>query len=465
MIKPIHKIICGKFSLFSSDLIFLKHFLMQNIEYKTLASILFFLFFVITSKSQTIVKKNESSNINLSKKDSPLLKAIISANYDSLLPVSKNTAEYELQIIYTQIDRDKNNDAVFTTHYLGQEHPKYFYPASLVKLPVCALALENLNELKIPELNKESYMFTDSALKCLGSIYKDSTAVSGYPSIANYIKKMLLVSDNSSYSRIYEFLGVDYIHEKLANKNLQNVFILNKFDGFCSADDHKQRLPVVFTNSRFDTLFIQKPYKSVASYKNPRGKVLKGKKQMTNSGRIIAKPKDFSNSNYLSLLDIDCILKRIYFPQNFSKQERFNLTEEDYSFLKKYMGMKPRESVSPKYNDSLYEDSYKKYLIYGNYHQRIEIDSIRIFNIVGLSYGTVADCAYIVNKDLGIEFFLSAVLYVNKNGIMNDGKYEYKQVGFPFLSNLGKAIYGFEYTRKKEKKPDFRELDFDFSSP
>ena len=464
MIKPIHKIICGKFSLFSSDLIFLKHFLMKSIEYKIGVSFLFILFFTITSKSQTITKNKERFKVEI-KKDSPLLKAIISANYDSLLPVSKNTAEYELQLIYTQIDRDKSNNAVFTTHYLGQEDSKYFYPASLVKLPICALVLENLNELTIPELNKESYMFTDSALKCLGGIYKDSTAVSGYPSVGNYIKKMLLVSDNSSYSRIYEFLGVDYIHEKLANKNLQNVFIVNKFDGFCSADDHKQRLPVVFTNSRFDTLFIQKPYKSVASYKNPRGKVLKGKKQMTNSGRIIAKPKDFSSSNYLSLEDIDCILKRIYFPQNFSKQERFNLSEEDYSFLKKYMGMKPRESVSPKYNDSLYEDSYKKYLIYGNYHQRIENDSIRIFNIVGLSYGTIADCAYVVNKELGIEFFLSAVLYVNKNGIMNDGKYEYKKIGFPFLSNLGKAIYGFEYTRKKENKPDFRELDFDFSTP
>ncbi len=464
MIKPIHKIICCKFSLFSSDLIFLKHFLMKSIEYKIGVSFLFVLFFTITSKSQKITKNKERFKAE-SKKDSPLLKAIISANYDSLLPVSKNTAEYELQIIYTQIDRDKSNNAVFTTHYLGQEHPKYFYPASLVKLPVCALVLENLNELTIPELNKESYMFTDSAIKCLGSIYKDSSAVSGYPSVGNYIKKMLLVSDNSSYSRIYEFLGVDYIHEKLANKNLQNVFIVNKFDGFCSADDHKERLPVVFTNTRFDTLFFQKPYKSIASYKNPRGKVLKGKKQMTNSGRIIAKPKDFSNSNYLSLVDIDCILKRIYFPQNYSKQERFNLSEEDYSFLKKYMGMKPRESVSPKYDDSLYEDSYKKYLIYGNYHQRIENDSIRIFNIVGLSYGTIADCAYIVNKDRGIEFFLSAVLYVNKNGIMNDGKYEYKKIGFPFLSNLGKAIYGFEYTRKKENNPDFRELDFNFSSP
>lgn len=276
---------------------------------------------------------------------------------------------------------------------------------------------------------------------------------------------MLLVSDNSSYSRLYEFLGVDYIHRKLETKNLKNVFIVNKFDGFCSAQDHKQRFAVVFTNSNFDTLYFQESFKSKINYKNPGGKVYKGKKQMTNKGKILAGPKDFTNSNYFTLFDCDETLKRIFFPQNFSSQETFNLKGEDYTFLKKYMGMWPRESVSPKYNDSLYEDSYKKYLIYGNYHQRIEEDSIRIFNVVGLSYGTIADCAYIVNKDLGIEFFLSAVLYVNKNGIMNDGKYEYKQIGFPFLSNLGKAVYGFEYTRKKENKPDFKDLNFDFSKP
>jgi hypothetical protein len=342
------------------------------------------------------------------------------------------------------------------------QNPKYFYPASLVKLPVAALSLERLNELNIINLNKNSYMFSDSLLKCFGKIYTDSSSVSGYPSIGNYIKRMFLVSDNYSYSRLFEFLGVDYIHSKLNSKNLKNVFIVNKFDGFCSADDHKQRLPVLFTDSNCDTLYIQKPFKSEINYKNPRGRVVKGKKQMTNSGRIISKPKDFTNSNYLSLFDSDLILKRIIFPANFSIDERFDLSEDDYSFLKRYLGMFPRESNAPRYSDSLFEDSYKKYLIYGNYHRKIESDSIRIYNIVGLSYGTVADCAYIVNKEKGIEFFLSAVLYVNKNGIMNDGKYEYKKTGFPFLSNLGKAIYSYEYQRKKEIKPNFTELNFNF---
>jgi len=438
---------------------------MQSIKHKISTTLLFFLFVAIAVNSQSIKSFKEVSAKEIKKKDSPLLKAIISANYNSLLPVSANIAEYELQIIYTQIDRDKNNNATFTTHFLGQEHPKYFYPASLVKLPIAVLSLEQINQLNISGLNKDSYMFSDSLLKCLGRVYKDSSSTTGYPSVANYIKKIMLVSDNRSYSRLYEFLGVDYINSKLESKNLKNVFIVNKFDGFCNAQDHKQRLPILFTNSNFDTLFFQKPFRSETNYRNPIGKVTKGKRQITNSGKIINKPKDFTYSNYLNLNDVDAILKRIFFPLNFVKQERFNLSTTDYFFLKKYMGMWPRESYSPKYADSPYKDSFKKYLIYGNHHQKIEKDSIRIFNIVGLSYGAVADCAYIVNRDLGIEFFLSVVLYVNKNGIMNDGKYEYKKTGFPFMSSLGKAIYEYEYKRKKENKPNLDELNIDFSKP
>jgi hypothetical protein len=462
VVKPIHKNICGKFSLFSSDLIFLKQILMQSIKHKISLVSMFLLYYTITLNGQNNSFSKKETNSDSMVSDSRLLKAILSANYDSLLPVVANLNEYELQIIYTQIDRDKDQKPNLTTHYFGMQNPKYFYPASLVKLPVAALSLERLNELNIINLNKNSYMFSDSLLKCFGKIHTDSSSVSGYPSIGNYIKRMLLVSDNYSYSRLFEFLGVDYIYSKLNSKNLKNVFIVNKFDGFCSVDDHKQRLPVLFTDSNCDTLYVQKPFKSEINYKNPLGRVVKGKKQMTNSGRIISKPKDFTNSNYLSLFDSDLILKRVIFPANFSVEERFNLNEDDYSFLRRYMGMFPRESIAPRYSDSLFEDSYKKYLIYGNYHHKIENDSIRIYNIVGLSYGTVADCAYIVNKEKGIEFFLSAVLYVNKNGIMNDGKYEYKKIGFPFLSSLGKAIYSYEYQRQKEIKPNFTELNFNF---
>ena len=65
---------------------------------------------------------------------------------------------------------------------------------------------------------------------------------------------------------------------------------------------------------------------------------------------------------------------------------------------------------------------------------------IRIFNKVGLAYGTLTDVAYIRDKNTGLEFFLTATVLVNENQIFNDDIYEYEELGIPFLAALGREI-------------------------
>ena len=72
----------------------------------------------------------------------------------------------------------------------------------------------------------------------------------------------------------------------------------------------------------------------------------------------------------------------------------------------------------------------------------------KITNIVGLSYGFMIDCARIYDKKNNIEFMLSAVIYANEDGVLNDGKYDYYNVGMPFLAELGRQFYNYELRRK-----------------
>src|SRR4051812_8248507 len=51
-----------------------------------------------------------------------------------------------IQIIYTQIDRDENNQPHFTQYSFNVNKNLYFYPASTVKMPTALLALERLNK-------------------------------------------------------------------------------------------------------------------------------------------------------------------------------------------------------------------------------------------------------------------------------------------------------------------------------
>ncbi len=64
------------------------------------------------------------------------------------------------------------------------------------------------------------------------------------------------------------------------------------------------------------------------------------------------------------------------------------------------------------------------------------------------------DVAYIADFDKNIEFFLSAAINCNTDGIVNDDKYAYDSIGFPFMKNLGRVIYDYELKRKRTYLPD-----------
>lgn len=362
-----------------------------------------------------------------------------------LKKISSNPKKYRLQIIYTQINRDVNGRPEFV-NYEYRTDSDYFYPASLVKLPVSILALEKTKKLHI---YSNTIMFTDSANACQRCVKKDPTSENGYPSIAQYIKRMALVSDNMAYGRVYEFLGVDYMHERLTELGYKKTRIVNRFDGNCSGIEHVITNPVSFYKNDLSVLIKLPQQVAKKTYVHPLGKVTVGKAYLNSHNKKINTPKDFSGMNYLPLRDAHSMLRRLIFQDYLSNDEKYDIIEEDRNMLINSLTILPRESSYPTYNTKEYFDSYKKYFIYGDSKKPVA-DSIRITNIVGQSYGFMVDCAYIKNKEKNIEFMLSAVVYANADEIINDGKYEYQTVALPFLAELGRQMYRYELKRKKK---------------
>ena len=129
--------------------------------------------------------------------------------FDSVL---RYRNEWNVQIIYSSIDRKKKGPPTITDHYFNVDDRRYFYPASTVKLPIVLLALQRLHELNIPGLDLNSTMITGSAGGAQTEVINDPSSLDGRPTIAQYIKKILLVSDNDAFNRLYEFLGQEYIN-------------------------------------------------------------------------------------------------------------------------------------------------------------------------------------------------------------------------------------------------------------
>ncbi len=360
--------------------------------------------------------------------------------------VNSDIKKYRLQIIYTQITRDLKGNPSFKQYNFHVDSTNYFYCASLVKLPCSILALEKTKKLKI---FSNTIMLTDSANACQHKVNIDTTSINGFPSVAQYIKRMALVSDNFAYSRIYEFLGVDDMHERLSELGYKNIRIVHRFDGGCKGTENTTTNPIGFCDNNLRGFIYLEPKTASKVYVHPLGKVLVGKAYINSDNKKVNQPKDFTNMNYMSLQNTHTILQRLVFSNYLPFDQRFDMMEDDRQFLINYLTMYPRESSHPTYNSKIYFDSYKKYFIYGDSKSPITNSDLKITNIVGQSYGFMTDCAYIHNEKDNVEFMLSAVIYTNEDQIINDGRYEYNTIALPFLAELGRQMYAYELKRKK----------------
>src|SRR6185312_2575533 len=99
--------------------------------------------------------------IGFSQKKSVYLDSLLHAGLPTHTKLLTNPKKYRLQVIYTRITRDKDNKPSFKTFYWNVDSTRFFYPASLVKLPVSIMALEKLNSLKQYNINKNTTMITD----------------------------------------------------------------------------------------------------------------------------------------------------------------------------------------------------------------------------------------------------------------------------------------------------------------
>ncbi len=377
-------------------------------------------------------------------KEDEFLAGLLKSNLPAFDSILAHRKDWNVQVIYTQVNRSANGNPELTNYYFNRHNAGYFYPASTVKLPVALLALEKLNELKVPGLSKSSTMITEAAFSGQSPVYNDPNTADGKPTIAQYIKKILLVSDNDAYNRLYEFLGQEYINAALQRKGYSNAQILHRLDIFLTEEENRHTNPIKFYDS--SNRLIRSFPEQVNRREYTKRNDFLGTAYYSN-GVLQNKAMDFSKKNRLALGDLHNMLVSLIFPQAVKASQRFNITEEDRRFVLQYMSQFPGESQYPTY-DSSYHDAYVKFLLYGAEKGSLP-KNIRIFNKVGDAYGQLTDVAYVVDFQNKIEFFVSASIYCNQDGVLNDDRYDYQTTGFPFMKNIGKLLYDHELLRKK----------------
>lgn len=403
------------------------------------------LFFTLQMAAQPIYAQYQADNF---------IEKLLKKHPDRFSAILQNPDKYKVQVLYTRIDRNKNNVPHFTTHGYRVNTGEYFYPASTVKLPAVALAFEKLNKLGI---DKYTPMLTEAARPEQTAVKLDLSSEDSLPSVAHYAKKILLASDNDAFNRLYEFIGQEEFNDSLHQKGFKDTRIVHRLDLPISPENNRYTNPIRFEKN--GRIVFEQPAK-FSEKQYTKGPILLGDGYLED-GKLVNGPFDFGKKNFFPLEEQHRLLKTLFFPNQVPASQRFNLTEDDYRFIYQYMSQFPVETSFPaSYTDDYY-DGFVKFLLFGATKTRLP-RHIRLFNKCGDAYGFLLDNAYIADFEKGIEFMLTAVIYCNEDGIFNDDKYDYDTVGLPFMANLGKTFFEYELSRKHTNRPDLSRFEVEY---
>lgn len=367
------------------------------------------------------------------------LEFIINTNYD--LKIVAKDSDHSVKILYTQIYRDSLDQPHFIRFGYNANDSTYFYPASTVKFPAVLIALEKMKRLGI---TSSARIEIDSAYSRQSVVRIDSTSSDLKPSILHYAKKIMLVSDNDAYNRLYEFIGQDTFNEVLTDKGYLNTRITHRLNVSRSSDENAHTNPLRLFDGE-NLLFEQPLRKAKRSYAS-KELILRGKGYIK-EGELISEPFDFTNKNDFSITDQHQMMQAFIYPNSFPGYA-FDITAEDKDSVLKFMSIEPQYSGIEAYSDTTkYWDSFVKFLMFGSKPDSKIPPFIKIYNKIGLAYGFAIDNAYIKDSKHNIEFFLTAVIQTNSNEIYNDNDYEYEDIALPFLEQLGQAVYEYELNR------------------
>ncbi|MDR6782520.1 hypothetical protein ABIE26_000992 [Pedobacter africanus] len=397
-----------------------------------------------------------SLNTMAQKTDTLLIEQLMRQHPDLFNGVLNHPQKNQVQILYTQVNRNARKQISFKSFSYNLDDHRYFYPASTVKLAAVIFALEKINEigandLKVKKFTAESTMITDSAYTKQTKVNTDTSAKNGLPSIAHYVKKILLTSDNDAFNRLFEFIGRAEINQKLKKYGLNDSRILNRLAIGDAGESSKHTNPVRFYDGQ-KLVYSQPAQYDPKEYPLTLTNTVMGVGYIDSAEKLVNKPFSLVNKNAFSISDQQALMKRLIYPQAFSENERFNLTPEDYKLIYTYMSKLPTESDYPAYDPKEFWPTYAKMLYYGREKGATINPDLKIYNKYGDSYGFIIDNAYFKDSKNKVEFFLTAVVQSNEDGIYNDNKYDYDQVCFPFMKNIGQVIFDYELQRKAKKK-------------
>lgn len=359
------------------------------------------------------------------------------AGRDSLVDeVLRNAGRYHLQIMLS-LERPDSLGGGFTHSQLNRDR-YYFYPASLIKFPLAVVAAEQMSRLS----RTQGLTLDDGMAFSLCSCDKGTSGYLGKTRPASFrqvLREMMVMSNNDAYNLMFDMVGIDSVNTRMRELGYGRILMNRRFVSPCESSLQRRFGGIRFhsTDGALKHLIPCTDSKGIWEFGSDWPHEA-GYRHMVD-GKWVAGPNSYRGGNHVSLHEAHDLMIRLVRPDAFGS-DTLRLDSTTRAELIQSMGMFPRELESVFYPKGKYPDHYYKFFLDPKTMQTAD-GTLRIYNKVGLASGFLSDVSYFHDDTNGVRFFLSACILASRKGDAGSGKYDYYDLGIPFLRRLGTLIY------------------------
>ena len=334
---------------------------------------------------------------------------------------------YRLQVLVGTVARSPTGEA--TVHQAGYRvDAEYIYPASAIKtfLSVASLAAA-----------AERGGDVDTALGvCDGvhckAIRDPSNRGRGELTVGHAIRKIQLVSDNDAFGQLFDFVGQATLNESLWELGFSSVRLHHRMGLRPEELGPPPAIGLVLDGGG------AVGRRTIALPPTPAARLDVGRAHVDEHGRSWEAPMSFANKNYASLRDLQRLNVALVLPKAAGAVE-LGLDDAQRAWLVRAMTEHPNDSDNPRSPGPRFGVDAHKPLLVG-VRRAIAADRIRHVGKAGRAYGFHVANAYVEDRQSGRGVFVTAAIYVNPNGVVNDNRYSYDGTTAPFMADLGELL-------------------------
>jgi len=300
---------------------------------------------------------------------------------------------------------------------------EYFYPASAIKLVSAVAALEALGDLrdsKGPQVDVSATFVTDSVARRRG----------GGTTVANLVVGALVMSDNDANNDLFDLAGHDGLHERMWRLGLSSVRMRHRL-GTSAGDDGRTPTRIeLLTRGETVVLPVREPRVDLG--KNDQNGVQVGESHLSR-GRLVNEPMSFEDKNRVSLSDLQELMIGIMRP-DLRPAGGPRLGPQERALLLDALSSMPSSRGARAAADR----EHKPFL--EGIERVVPRASLTLASKSGRAYGFFVENAYVLDARTGRSFFLTATMYANANGRLNDDDYRYDDLASPVFAALGELV-------------------------